>query len=263
MKNIITTAALLAAGTFALNAETTLVASFDSFTSLTQQSKEGNNTLKTAASGTYNPTLNANGTITFNNGGNVLYLASSSGNLGSAFGSAGISVTMTVSNLSLVSGKTNALFTFHTNASSYNSNIEGVALTSDNNLKGIWNGSVWSNSSNTPVSIAGKDKFTLTFTQTSTTTKLYIDGAHAATWNGLGFSNAAQITQYNIGNTSAGNQGTTMTLHNLYFHSGALDDAGVSSFYNTRVIPEPSSFGLLAGLGALALVGARRRRKTK
>ncbi len=259
MKNIITTAALLAAGTFALNAQTTLVASFDSFTSLTQQSKEGNNTLKTA-SGTYNPTLNANGTITFNNGGNVLYLASSSGNLGSAFGSAGISVTMTVSNLSFVSDKINALFTFQAGGLA---NVEGVALTSDNSLKAIWGGSVWNNNSNTPVSIAGKDKFTLTFTQTSQTTKLYIDGAHAATWDGLGSGAALPIVQYNIGNTSVGNQGTTMTLHNLYFHSGVLDDAGVCSFYNTRVIPEPSSFGLLAGLGALALVGARRRRKTK
>ena len=259
MKNIITTAALLVAGTFALNAETTLVASFDSFTSLTQQSKEGNNALNTASK-TYNPILNGNGTITFNNGGNVLFLSSANGNLGSAFGNAGISVTMTVSKLSFVSDKTNALFTFHTKN---NPNIEGVALTPDNNLKGIWNGSVWDSKKNTPVSIAGKDKFTLTLTQTSTTTKLYIDGAHAATWNGLGSGTTAQITQYNIGNTSAGNQGTTMTLHNLYFHSGALDDAGVRNFYNTRVIPEPSSFGLLAGLGALALVGARRRRKTK
>ena len=257
MKNIITTAALLVAGTFALNAETTLVASFDSFTSLKQRSKEGNNTLGTAGDPKYNPTLNANGTITFSNGGNVLYLASSSGNLGSAFGNAGISVTMTVSDLFFVSDKINALFTFYTNKSS---NIEGVALTSDNNLKGIWGGSVWNSEKNTPVSIAGKDKFTLTLTQTSTTTKLYIDGAHAATWNGLGSNTSLQITQYNIGNISVGNQGTTMTLHNLYFHSGALDETGVRSFYNTRVIPEPSSFGLLAGLGALALVGARRRR---
>ena len=259
MKNIITTAALLVAGTFALNAETTLVASFDSFTSLTQQSKEGNNTLKTA-SDTYNPTINGDGTITFSNGDNVLFLSSANGNLGSAFGNAGISVTMTVSNLSFVSGKTNALFTFHTNAEGYNKNIEGVALITGNNLKGIWSGSVWGSEKNTPVSIAGKNKFTLTLTQTSTTTKLYIDGVHAATWNDLGSGTTAQITQYNIGNTSVGNQGTTMTLHNLYFHSGALDEAGVRSFYKTQVIPEPSSFGLLAGLGALALVGARRRR---
>ena len=260
MKNIITTAALLVAGTFALNAETTLVASFDSFTSLAQKSKEGKNTLGTAGDPKYSPKLNANGTITFGNGGNVLFLSSSSGNLGSAFGNAGISVTMTVSNLSFVSGKTNALFTFHTNN---NQNIEGVALTSDNKLKGIWNGTVWNDNKNTPVSISGKDKFTLTLTQTSTTTKLYIDGAYVATWTGLGSNTSSQIKQYNIGNTSVGNQGTTMTLHNLYFHSGALDAAGVRNFYNTRVIPEPSSFGLLAGLGALALVGARRRRKTK
>ena len=257
MKNIITITSLLAAGTFALNAETTLVASFDSFTSLKQTSKEGNNTLTTVADAKHNPTL-SNGTITFSNGDNVLFLKPASGNLGSAFGNGGISVTMTVSNLSFVSGKTNALFTFHTNN---HENIDGVALSSDNNLKGIWSGNVWNSKKNTPVSISGKNKFTLTLTQTSTTTKLYIDGVHATTWVGLGSSTKSPIKQYNIGNTSAGNQGTTMTLHNLYFHSGALDDAGVRNFYNSRVIPEPSSFGLLAGLGALALVGARRRRR--
>ena len=44
-----------------------------------------------------------------------------------------------------------------------------------------------------------------------------------------------------------------------YSVNGTVGTSDLASYYSAA-IPEPSAFGLLAGLGALALVGARRRR---
>ena len=49
---------------------------------------------------------------------------------------------------------------------------------------------------------------------------------------------------------------TNCEISNISFELG-------SAYAPASSIPEPSMFGLLAGLGALALLGARRRRKTK
>ncbi len=70
----------------------------------------------------------------------------------------------------------------------------------------------------------------------------------------------ATVTAPDSNTTFLGNNGNTR----LWTNSGKDTYSKISLKYGDAVspaVPEPSAFGLLAGLGALALVGARRRRR--
>ncbi len=97
----------------------------------------------------------------------------------------------------------------------------------------------------------------------------YSEGSHtitlatisAANWSGGSISydlGGISVSGYTLVNDVTDVNALSAGQYAVY-HDSATGKVNV--IFNN--VPEPSMFGLLAGLGALALVGARRRRKTK
>ncbi len=99
------------------------------------------------------------------------------------------------------------------------------------------------------------------------TFSLYINGNLLGTTSVANLTSPNQMKMFAFGGRLQGGNNSAVTFSDIAIYKGALASDQIkylsANKANESAIPEPSAFGLLAGLGALALVGARRRRKTK
>ncbi len=236
----------------AANAE--LVASFSSLTSINQAS--GNWGFYTGISN-YNPVFNGDGTATFQGGTDALYLQHYGENdQPSSVDLANYTLTMTISGLQPGGNAGNTSNTLFNTANAW-----GLCLSSNDNTKltAQTNSQQWNSSNNQAFSFPTDAPFTLTVTMGSKNNTngmyIYINGQEECFINGF-YASTTSSNKYCIGNTTAGNKGTSFTLHNLYVHDTRLSATEVADFYAS--IPEPATASLsLMGLAALLM---RRKR---
>ena len=226
MKNIIAITSLLAAGTLCANAATTTPTEIDIGGNYYADAFEFTFEIPESFSitGDYDLLAAYYHTTTADGGftGNVFELTANEGE------NAGY--TLALSRVYSITLTNNAL----TSESTYSkTNANGNATT--------FNTSVFKKADSTAFAIVASGIYTVKYlggANNSAAADLYFGDEKVASFTG---------GQHNM--NGGGSSGTNP----IYFIG--------NSSYNVSLIPEPSAFGLLAGLGALALAGTRRRRR--
>ena len=103
------------------------------------------------------------------------------------------------------------------------------------------------------LSYTSGDKVTLQFVKSSETSGTFTLM--------VGNASSTAVVSNNISDAVFTPKPSTGTDYTRIWTNGGKSTFSNIKLYSGAVIPEPSAFGLLAGLGALALVGARRRRR--
>ena len=257
MKNIITIATLLAAGTALANAETVITVK-----DLSNDLSSGNISYSVSEStGTFSGT----GLFTNNSG---RYTAGFTFNLNLT----ALGITDSSSTFSPESGSSLQLVDYKISESSTASEI-GLAAIS-NGVQFTWNGKAyqgsvyvpWSNLFDKKYEVGGNSYVTMTLVAAK-----QAGGSSATNGAALYDKDGAVFKANNDGdykflNLTSMVAYSVITLGDVSKLSGASVFSGSPTTEEIKnasqsilVVPEPSAFGLLAGLGALALVGARRR----
>ncbi len=159
------------------------------------------------------------------------------------------------------------------------SGLSGITVQNNKLTMPLYNKSSVVNETLVSTVATGKKDLTFVFNRESSnglSISVYADGDFSQALltvihNSAYFFNNRTITSFNFGGIGDVNSqmtskfpsnaaGIFKLLGAAYWTGGNADAAALTKYYNSAV-PEPSAFGLFAGLGALALVGARRRRR--